>query len=1076
MQDPLDSVNALLNDPLSRPRRRSRPRMTPEREQSLLAQTGSGVVSGLGAVGNLLDLPGSMVRDAVAFENPFDQLLSPLSDTNRTTGRDLNRQFGLAGKKDNWLNFGGGILTEAALDPLTYLTGGLSAMGKAGKVAKMAGLSDDIAKAGARAAGKTVGPRAARMNASLDDLLQVTGSEATEAASRAAQKMGTSLDALRNEKLGSLARFQVPFTDMGFGIGKAGNKVADTTAEVLDTLGMAAKASAPARFARQLFDPAAGGKYGALEQEVQSLAHRKLPGALSKAAYQYDRAMKSMDDGWQAFSSAVPQSDAEMLTRSVFDKIVRHTAERNADEAFDLFGAQGVRTNEVDQAVRSAADEMVQAKNAMANEIVSKGGSLELIDSDLLEHFPRFIDPRRTKGYPTRVLPTGFDSMKARFQEIRTLPTEIVNRLLSDSQIMGKDAPFTGEQAVAHIQNRFGNWLDDTFGRQVDEAGQVVNQGSARQHAEALADWIQGRSKRPLFTHQTAEDFFKAQKGSMRVNRSLDAIHEFLGANAGDQGVTLANAFKSIGLQENEALAHFAQARNISPQQAQAMRVPDDVVKAARGLLEIQTKPVWQQKIEDVVDAITDTFKGSVTVATAGRLPIPLFPAFFIRNLTSGQAVNFLSGDLPLKEIPAYVKAAKEAIDLIKEPDSDLLAEMSAWRVLDNKGFMDIDTGMQAGQKTPANPLNVKQTMAEVNDDLANLPPSKIPTPLRREFMAATKGGGKLNQWIEYLNRAPMYVYLRKKGYSPEAAAKEIHKLHFDYSDLSGFEQTYMKRLAPFYAFARKSAGLIADELTQKPGGRLAQLIRTTNRAQDSDQPVPEYVQKTTAIPISGTPLEALFGKPPEGNDRYLTGLGLAHEQPLAYFGFDPERPVRSMAQNAGYEFASQMNPLLKAPLENMTGQSFFQGGRELEDIDPGLGRAITNISDTITGEETYRAPFVGSPSLENILLNTPATRAITSTRQAFDPRKSALAKMANLGTGLRLHDVSPAAKETMTRERIDELIKMDGGRAFERTYLPDDVRATMSPEEQRQVDDLLDLLGILDQRQKQRARQRQAK
>ena len=109
----------------------------PEPEGIVRKALGAGL-SGLSAVGNLLDLPGSMVRDTAAGlstgnwskHNPFDQLLTPLRDTNRTTGRDLNRMGGLAGRKDTYGNWWGGLGTEIATDPLTYLSLGGTAVGK----------------------------------------------------------------------------------------------------------------------------------------------------------------------------------------------------------------------------------------------------------------------------------------------------------------------------------------------------------------------------------------------------------------------------------------------------------------------------------------------------------------------------------------------------------------------------------------------------------------------------------------------------------------------------------------------------------------------------------------------------------------------------------------------------------------------------------------------------------------------------------------------------------------------------------------------------------------------------------
>src|SRR3972149_6413463 len=72
------------------------PELTPEEEKSWLKRLGSTATSGISTVGNLLDVPGSMARDVVgglvtgdwAKHNPVDQLLTPFSPENRTTGQD----------------------------------------------------------------------------------------------------------------------------------------------------------------------------------------------------------------------------------------------------------------------------------------------------------------------------------------------------------------------------------------------------------------------------------------------------------------------------------------------------------------------------------------------------------------------------------------------------------------------------------------------------------------------------------------------------------------------------------------------------------------------------------------------------------------------------------------------------------------------------------------------------------------------------------------------------------------------------------------------------------------------------
>ncbi len=78
----------------------------------------SGFLTG---AGNVLDLPGSSVRDVLAFRNPFDQWLTPFEQQNRTTGRELARLYGGAADEDTAANMAGGLGIEMALDPLTWL-------------------------------------------------------------------------------------------------------------------------------------------------------------------------------------------------------------------------------------------------------------------------------------------------------------------------------------------------------------------------------------------------------------------------------------------------------------------------------------------------------------------------------------------------------------------------------------------------------------------------------------------------------------------------------------------------------------------------------------------------------------------------------------------------------------------------------------------------------------------------------------------------------------------------------------------------------------------------------------------
>lgn len=139
------------------------------------------LMKGVGGLQNLLDLPASMGRDVLTFNNPFDQLLTPFSDVNRARGTDI-RKVAYAGDGETTAGKVGLFATdlgiEILLDPLTYMTFGataaLKAAGTAGKAARAAnkvGLLDDAAKAASKKLNRKVGKREALQNLTVNELL-----------------------------------------------------------------------------------------------------------------------------------------------------------------------------------------------------------------------------------------------------------------------------------------------------------------------------------------------------------------------------------------------------------------------------------------------------------------------------------------------------------------------------------------------------------------------------------------------------------------------------------------------------------------------------------------------------------------------------------------------------------------------------------------------------------------------------------------------------------------------------------------------------------------------------------------
>ncbi len=320
---------------------------------------------------------------------------------------------------------------------------------------------------------------------------------------------------------------------------------------------------------------------------------------------------------------------------------------------------------------------------------------------------------------------------------------------------------------------------------------------------------------------------------------------------------------------------------------------------------------------------------------------------------------------------------------------------------------------------------------------------------VRRAWNRSVQGAGQINSTAEFLNRVPMYLYLKGKGHSSDRALEIIEGLQFNYGDITHFERKYAKRLFPFYTFSRKMAETTFRDLAAKPGGPLAQMVRASNQTMDNGRVKPDYVAETMSVPWH-------FSE--DGHDTYLTSLGLAHEDTF-----------KMLSPGAGFEALSKMNALVKGPVEYATGQSFFQKGRDLRDLDPTLGRALSNIRHITDKEGAQAAVPYKNIALEQLVMNSPLSRAASSLRKATDPRKDLATRLLDVLTGVKFYTVSPGNKEAIIRERVSDMMRDAGAGHFARTYFRKSDLENMSVEERGKAEALQGLMNELAQAAKER-------
>ena len=522
--------------------------------------------------------------------------------------------------------------------------------------------------------------------------------------------------------------------------------------------------------------------------------------------------------------------------------------------------------------------------------------------------------------------------------------------------------------------------------------------------------------------------------------------------------------------------------------------ISDEDYAAVGGFMDAFRNPQEVNKYVEVFDSITSLFKTGVTT---------IFPRFHMRNLISGMFQNYQGGGLtdPTKQgIKRYLAPVVDAKTLMEGgviQDAHKIAQLGAQNAEDaTKRIADYvySYGLTGGQGLSlATDTLGFDAMADSVKSIPGVVPMptwmdaarsiKFPTPSRirqayaegglnprnvRGVMGQTetkflpaKAGEAVSNYIENLNRITPFISFLRQGMDPAEAARRVMALQVDYRNLSHFERQVAKRAIPFYSFTRGMLPAFLEEMVERPGGKLGQVIRAARTSRDEDKVMPDYISESAAIPL---------GDLPDGSQRFLTGFGLMAEDPLSFGG--------GGVRGAMLETASRLNPLVKAPLEWMTGQTFFQkgplGGRPLGDLDPTVGRMISNFVGWEDAAKSWLGTKDATTVAEFTLGNSPLSAVLTTMRQVSDPRKSLGFKALNLLTGVRVSDLSPAAQDALAREKLQLLLTESGGKVFTRTYLPKDSDLSgLSESEVEKAHQIHAMLNVLADRTKQRMRER---
>ena len=522
--------------------------------------------------------------------------------------------------------------------------------------------------------------------------------------------------------------------------------------------------------------------------------------------------------------------------------------------------------------------------------------------------------------------------------------------------------------------------------------------------------------------------------------------------------------------------------------------------------------------------AVGNTFRSMTALFKAGVLT---HPARYMRDFTSGQIANmynkmfspsafmsaknalFNQADKNLLNIPQVTeymshrgmeKTAENATRAVREMYAARRGHASsAYRDLDSpntvmdagndlESMMDVFPGGTSGIRDLAKEMTAT-AFGRRRKEGASLGSAFWPANIagvngrRTTEFGAVAAGNIVGKHTDDMNRLVGFIERMKRGDSADDAMKMVDRVQLNY-DPRTFTPTeqMLKKVFPFYSFMSRQLAYVGSELMHNPAGPLGTIIRAGRHQQDEDEFLPPGVKGTMAIPVGGgdDPLsKALaWGRSkdlPEGTKNYLAGMGLMFEESLNMLA--PESSSEALRT-----VGKSLNPLIKGPIEWATGVSLFQGGpmggKPLHDMDPVMGRILSQLGLQEKLPSQQAKPIFGSRVAEFAASNSPISRLLSTTRTVLDDRKGVLERAMNVTTGLRIQSVSPEQRRRGLRDQTDAIVRDLGGRAFSNMTISQSLldSAEEGTEDHTSLLAMKELRKLWDRKRKEDLRAKEAK
>lgn len=713
-----------------------------------LSKRGLNFISDLGWA---LDTPAAYVRSGIDYLQD-GQWNDPLTD-DRVSGRELLKNAGLS-SGNGYIDFWSGLGTEIATDPLSLLTGPMSALTKSGRALKSAGLLDDAA----RYASKSLSDEAAQSLATgtafdipayakrtLGDMgADVSTDQATlEAAAKYAEHYGRPLvgarDSLRNTTLGD---------------------VIGSTPEMMEKVRGALDLPSSAPIPNELLDNTLGRNFGlALPLSSANFGAFDLPGgaAIGDAM---DRAgsylrWNPVGRGYAALTDKSVSGQTDALSQAIAKKANAYgdIGEAKAGREFvdrigydatmsptdlhtvDMGEAMGRLMEDTPSArIATSADRAMMGSTPAVQKAVDEWGNIRQeiltegkrlgVPSAELEH-PYGVGylpykeniPGYNEGGSRRVFDPETGDMLHR-ADYNKLPGGLaqLQQLSADARFAGKGRTLSGVGA-----DGVGLATDDEVAQQIYSlVNGTVPAGApeySMDHALGLTRMLNRLDgPKAIFGTHPLESVAQYMQGRGRKHGMVDALLDSVQGQVRDMPYThvpggghisVGEALNTrLGL-EPGAMDELAQRMGITPDELANQSVSRDVIDNISRMADAYKSPEVQNKALRIVKAYNNWFKANALLSGA-RMTRDLYSSTIGNVILTGPTVVPATGDAITlmrgvkDEYRAFAGRLADIPRYSKLPEADRLKafmlDIGESRVLQGMGTLGTDIGDRTGE------------------------------------------------------------------------------------------------------------------------------------------------------------------------------------------------------------------------------------------------------------------------------------------------------------------------------------------------------------------------------------------